>query len=172
MGSCWEKYTTKKIHERGVQEVCEDIREWLHYHDSHLLDGSLELKSNKGVISFLGATIWDRANDDRCVRPDGKMECLLQHCQSKVEVQLGLISHMYRSIGDCERISMRYEHMHGVVTLPTRLFDKLNKKYFLDDSTKDVVHMCANPEEMKHLIALGVDIITCDWFTIKRGELT
>ena len=63
--------------------------------------------------------------------------------------------------------------MYGVVTLPPRVFERLNKDYFISHSGKMIVYMCANSDETRHLKLLGVKIpedVVCDFYRIELEE--
>lgn len=59
---------------------------------------------------------------------------------------------------------------YGVVRLPESLFNSLERRYFISESTDDTKFMRATQEESDYLKSLGVqtDGIRCDWFKIER----
>jgi hypothetical protein len=60
---------------------------------------------------------------------------------------------------------------YGKVTLPSGVFKKLDKHYFISSCTNTTKFMCANPDETRHLISLGVKPVTCDWYKIVLEEI-
>jgi hypothetical protein len=66
------------------------------------------------------------------------------------------------------KYQMIQDDYYGKVILPEDIFLNLEDKYFISGCTENVKFMCANKEEGNHLISLGVDLVTCDWYKIVK----
>ena len=64
-------------------------------------------------------------------------------------------------------ILMKSDGFYGKVELPTSLFRRLDKHFFISCCTPSVKYMCANEDEARHLKSLGVKVLEhCDWYKI------
>ena len=67
---------------------------------------------------------------------------------------------------------MKERDMHGEVTVPRSIFDRLNPDFFISHSDDHRKYMCANKREAEHLESLGIstESVVCDWYKITLDE--